>query len=574
MWAEPTLISLVQAPTGHYVPGAFRRRVLCRRHQVSLGWSLMQTALHSADITIMKKGCGEMSIYHCSIKIISRAGGRSAVASAAYRSGEKLYNDETGLIHDFTSKGGVIMNEIMLPENAPKRYLDREILWNEVQKVEKRSDAQFAREVEVALPCEMSREQQIVCIRSYVKENFVEKGMIADWALHDKGDGNPHAHIMLTMRGIDEHEQWLQKQKTVFANARDYHGRPIFNPDLPQYNPKDKEATAMYRIPVLDANGNQKTRVRKGKGTEYLWEKLTIPANDWNEHYQAEIWRESWAKHCNEYLDKENQIDHRSYARQGVDMEPTIHEGVVARQIEKEGKVADRCQVNREIKERNSLREQMKAIAKEITEIVVEKARTIYGRFKEFRRSISDSAGTRADDEHFRESAERTGGKGTDNSNLRGRKGRINELKRNAELTEQEIATTEREITATDQRIAELKIVVQRKESELDERFKKLKSRRGTSGYAGGDAGPDREIAGGIISSTAGEIRDLLAELAANERNSEEKRENSSSERANRETQRERFDSEKERGTKEAERESNSRDEESEIQRRSNGRRR
>ena len=174
-----------------------------------------------------------MSIYHCSIKIISRAGGRSAVASAAYRSGEKLYNDETGLIHDFTNKGGVIMNEIILPENAPDRYKDREILWNEVQKIEKRSDAQFAREVEVALPIEMTREQQIECVRAYIKENFVDKGMIADWALHDKNDGNPHAHIMLTVRGLDENEKWKVKQKTVFANAKDEHGRAIYNPDLP-----------------------------------------------------------------------------------------------------------------------------------------------------------------------------------------------------------------------------------------------------------------------------------------------------------------------------------------------------
>lgn len=211
-----------------------------------------------------------MSIYHCSIKIISRAGGRSAVASAAYRSGEKLYNDETGIIHDFTNKGGIIMSEIMLPENAPERYQAREILWNEVQKIEKRSDAQFAREIEVALPTEMNRKQQIECIRDYVQENFVDKGMIADWALHDKGDGNPHAHILLTMRGIDEHEEWLQKQKTVFANARDEDGRPIYNPKLPSYDAKNKEATAQYRIPAIDEKGNQKTRVRKGKGTEYL----------------------------------------------------------------------------------------------------------------------------------------------------------------------------------------------------------------------------------------------------------------------------------------------------------------
>lgn len=375
-----------------------------------------------------------MSIYHCSIKIISRAGGRSAVASAAYRSGEKLYNDETGIMHDFTNKGGVIMNEIILPPNAPERYEKREILWNEVQQIEKRSDAQFAREIEVALPTEMSRANQIECVRNYINENFVGKGMIADWALHDKKDGNPHAHIMLTMRGIDEHEEWLQKQKTVFANARDEQGRAIYNPKLPMYDPKNRENTTQYRIPVLDEKGEQKTRIRKGKGTEYLWEKISIPINDWNEHWQAEVWRSSWAKHCNRFLDRQHQIDHRSYKRQGIDKEPSIHEGITARKIEAEGKVADRCQINREIKERNSIREQMKELAKELTQIITEKARSIYGRFKEFRGSCRDTEGTRSDDGNIGKSADRNRGNDKRKSELKGTTGRIYELKRAASM--------------------------------------------------------------------------------------------------------------------------------------------
>lgn len=185
-------------------------------------------------------------------------------------------NEETGIMHDYTSKEGVIMSEILLPENAPEAYQDRQILWNEVQKMEKRCDAQLAREVEVAFPVEMSREQQIECIHDYIRENFVSKGMIADWALHDKGDGNPHAHIMLTVRGFDENRQWQQKTKTVFANSRDSLGRAVYDPSLPSYDPKDKDRTAQYRIPLLDKSGKQKTRIRKGKGTEYLWEKINL----------------------------------------------------------------------------------------------------------------------------------------------------------------------------------------------------------------------------------------------------------------------------------------------------------
>lgn len=502
-----------------------------------------------------------MSIYHCSIKIISRAGGRSAVASAAYRSGEKLYNDETGIIHDFTNKSGVIMNEIMLPANAPERFHNREILWNEVQKIEKRSDAQFAREIEVALPTEMNREQQIECIRDYVQENFVSKGMIADWALHDKGDGNPHAHILLTMRGIDEHEEWLQKQKTVFANARDESGRPIYNPKLPSYDSKNKEATAQYRIPAIDENGNQKTRVRKGKGTEYLWEKLTIPANDWNEHYQAEAWRESWAKHCNKYLEASHQIDYRSYERQGIDKEATIHEGIVARQMEAEGKIADRCQMNRDIKERNSFREQMKAMARDLTDLITEKARAIYERFKEFRGSVGYFERSRPDDGNHGKATGRVRSKGSDHFKYEGRIGRIHELKRTADDTEQDtqrakrkIDNTDGEIAVTDNRIAELRELVQKKEADRDERIRKLKERRSASLNDGGDAGSDRGIGERStrpdrdkLRATKDDIGAFLREIDSKERSSEEKRDNHITERTNREIERERSRAEKER---------------------------
>ena len=512
-----------------------------------------------------------MSIYHCSIKIISRSGGRSAVASAAYRSGEKLYNDETGIIHDFTKKGGVIINEIMLPANAPERYEEREILWNEVQKIEKRSDSQFAREVEVALPAEMNRTEQIECVRNYIQDNFIDKGMIADWALHDKQDGNPHAHIMLTMRGLDEHEKWLQKQKTVFANSKDEEGRAIYNPELPVYDPKDRENTSKYRIPVLDENGEQKTRVRKGKGTEYLWEKISIPLNDWNDHSQAELWRSSWADHCNKYLDKEYQIDHRSYERQGIDKEPTIHEGVTARQIEAEGKVADRCQINREIKERNSIREQMKELAREITEIITEKARSIYGRFKEFRGSLGHVEHARSDDGDIGKSAGRDRKSDNRKPDLERTIGRIHEFKRAVGRTDKEAEKTDREIAVTDQRITELREAVKKREEDGNERLRKLKERRSASLYDGGDAGSDRGFAEPTsngsreeLRSTKGDIEDFLRELDSKERSSEE-------ERKNRETEQERSSAEREREVKATERGTGEEREESKRTSRSHG---
>ena len=504
--------------------------------QVSLGWSPADGALSRIGRRNRK-----MSIYHCSIKIISRAGGRSAVASAAYRSGKKLYNDETGMTHDFTRKGGVIMSEIILPPNAPKRYENREVLWNEVQQIEKRSDAQFAREIEVALPAEMNRDEQIECVRSYIEDNFISEGMIADWALHDKGDGNPHAHIMLTLRGIDEHEKWLQKQKTVFANSRDKEGRPIYDPSLPSYDPKRKEETSKYRIPQLDKDGKQKVRVREGKGTEYLWEKISIPVNDWNEHSKAEKWRSSWAEHCNRYLDKDKQIDHRSYKRQGSDIEPTIHEGIVARQIEGEGKIADRCQINREIKERNSIREQLRKTVSEITKLITEKARAIYDRYKEFRRHRRDLEVAGADAGDPGKTA------GGDRGIIPGKRfleraaGRITAIKRAADETKQDIAKT-------DKRIEQLKQIVTTKVELHNERYKRLKDRRALM-YSGASSGTVRTGDIGELQSTREDIETFIRGLDIKERASEEKRENSISERKDRELKQERSSAQEEQRT-------------------------
>lgn len=157
-----------------------------------------------------------MAIYHCTCKIISRGQGRSAVGAAAYRSGEKLYNEYDGIEHDYTKKGGVVYSEIMLCENAPKEYQDRQTLWNAVEQIEKSSKAQLAREYEVALPVELSREEQIKLVRDFAKENFVDNGMCVDFSIHDKEDGNPHAHIMLTTRPIEQDNSWGVKQKKEY----------------------------------------------------------------------------------------------------------------------------------------------------------------------------------------------------------------------------------------------------------------------------------------------------------------------------------------------------------------------
>lgn len=343
------------------------------------------------------------NLFHCSIKIISRAKGQSAVASAAYRAGAELHNAETGKTHNYTKKREVVHSEIILPDNAPAEYANRETLWNSVQSVETKANSTLAREVEVAFPLDMTQEQRLECIRNYIRENFTSKGMIADFSIHDK-DGNPHAHIMLTCRDLDKNHRWVVKSKSVFANDYDEQDKPCYNPAIPCYNPKDKANTEQYRIPMLDEKKVEKWesehgrrfdvkkdrkylkdvqagRERPGKGTEYKWYKVNIDTNDWNDQKNAEIWRKSWADNCNKYLADDKKIDHRSYKRQGLEVEPTIHEGYVARQMERIGKTSDRCETNREIKELNEITVNSKK-TKRLIKIIAEKARVLYERIR------------------------------------------------------------------------------------------------------------------------------------------------------------------------------------------------
>ncbi|MFT6570843.1 MAG: ATP-dependent exoDNAse (exonuclease V) alpha subunit, partial [Sphingomonas echinoides] len=147
-----------------------------------------------------------MAIYHFSAKVVSRANGSSAVASAAYRSASELHDDRLGRYHDFSNKAGVIHSEVMLPEGAPERLNDRSTLWNEVEAGEKRKDAQLAREVEFSIPREMNEKQGVALARDFVKTQFVDRGMVADLNVHwDKakdGTPKPHAHVMLAMRDV------------------------------------------------------------------------------------------------------------------------------------------------------------------------------------------------------------------------------------------------------------------------------------------------------------------------------------------------------------------------------------
>ena len=229
------------------------------------------------------------------------------------------------MIHDYTRKRGVVHSEILLPAHAPPAFSDRSTLWNSVELSEKSNNAQLAREVEIALPVELSREEQTRLVREYCSSQFVSKGMIADFNLHDTGGGNPHAHILLTMRPLDEKGAWLPKSKKEY---------------------------------VLDENG-EKIRLPSGR---YKTRKVDLV--DWNDRENAEVWRRAWADLANEFLERNDcpeRIDHRSYERQGIDQIPTVHIGVAASQMEKKGIATERGELNRSIKAANRLLRDIKA---------------------------------------------------------------------------------------------------------------------------------------------------------------------------------------------------------------------
>lgn len=266
-----------------------------------------------------------MAIYHCSIKVIKRSQGKSAVAAAAYRSGEKLTNQWDGVTHDYTKKGGIVHSEILLPPHAPPALLNRSELWNSVEQFEKSGNAQLAREIEIALPVELDRQAQLALVRTYVNDIFVSVGMCADFALHDKGDGNPHAHIMLTLRPLNEDGTWGAKCRKEYD---------------------------------LDRNG-QRIRLPSGE-----YKSHRVNTTDWNDREKAEQWRSAWSDYANHSLEQNGireRIDHRSYKRQGIDKIPTVHMGVAATQMERKGIVTDKGSINREVAAQNKLLKEIKA---------------------------------------------------------------------------------------------------------------------------------------------------------------------------------------------------------------------
>lgn len=243
------------------------------------------------------------------------------MAGASYYLGQKLYSEyDHEWKYPHSDPKRVRYTEVMLPSNAPPEYADRQTLWNAVDAAEKSRSAQTARRFTIALPKELTFEQNLALIREYCIRQFVDRGMVCDLYYHDSGNGNPHVHLMLTMRAMDEQGRWLPKTRTAY---------------------------------VLDENGE---RVRGANGR---WLRDRIDTVDWNDQKYAEVWRHEWELAQNKALEAAGhaeRIDMRSYERQGItDLEPQIHLGPEAAALERKGICTTRGERNREIKRVNAL---------------------------------------------------------------------------------------------------------------------------------------------------------------------------------------------------------------------------
>ena len=262
---------------------------------------------------------------HFKITIVKRSQGQSAVAGAAYQSGERLFSEYDQKTKFYNKKKELVHAEIMLPSHAPPGFADRATLWNAVEAVENQWNSQLARRIVLAFPVEVPKEQYLSMIKEFCQEQFVSKGMIADFAIHDKGDGNPHAHILLTLRAMDEHGKWLPKARKVYD---------------------------------LDENGE---RIQLPSGNWKCHKENTV---DWNDQKYAGVWRHGWETITNRYLEaagRPERVDLRSFERQGIQQIPTVHLGPAAHQMEKRGIETFLGNLNRDIRAANSLMQSIRS---------------------------------------------------------------------------------------------------------------------------------------------------------------------------------------------------------------------
>lgn len=287
----------------------------------------------------------------------------------------RIYNDYDGVQHDYTRKQGLVWQQVFLPDMAPAEWSDREVLWNAVEEVEKTKDSRLAREFVVALPVELNQDEWIALLTDFIQANFVAEGMCADVCIHDTDGHNPHAHIMLTIRPLTKDGKWQHKTEKEYLCVRGSKEQGFTAAEFKSAQSEGWEKQYQYKVgkkkvymtpSAAEAQGLE--RVSKyPKSTKY-GRQNPITAR-WNSEDQLVLWRAVWADAVNRCLERsghDERVDHRSHAERGLDEQPTIHEGVAARAMEKKGIISDRCELNRQIKADNALLRELKSLVKKL----------------------------------------------------------------------------------------------------------------------------------------------------------------------------------------------------------------
>ena len=320
-----------------------------------------------------------MAIYHLEAKVVSRGAGRSAVAASAYLSCSRLYNDYDGIQHDYTKKQGLVWQKVFLPEYAPQEWQDRKKLWNAVEEVETAKDSRLAREFVVALPIELSREEQIELLQEFIQEQFLSDGMCADAAIHDTDGHNPHAHILLTVRPLDKQGKWQYKTEKEYLCMKNSEERGFTAAEFRAAQNEGWEKQYPYKVGkkkvyMTPSAAEAQGLVRADKHPKSTRYGRQNPISEhWNSEEQLVTWRAAWADMSNRHLERagrEERIDHRSNAARGIDEIPTIHEGAAAQALERRGIISDRCELNRQIKADNTLLRELRAEVKKLAALV------------------------------------------------------------------------------------------------------------------------------------------------------------------------------------------------------------
>ncbi len=306
-----------------------------------------------------------------------------------------ILNDYDGIQHDYTRKQGLVWQAVFLPDHAPLEWQDRATLWNAVEANEKTKDSRLAREFIVALPIELDKAQWRELLTVFIQAQFVAEGMCADVAIHDTDGHNPHAHIMLTVRPLDEQGKWQYKTEKEYLCIKDGEERGFTAAEFKAAQADGWEKQYPYKdgkkkIYLPPSQAGDRVRADKHPKSTKYGRQNPISAR-WNSDEQFVLWRAAWADTTNQYLERyghDVRIDHRSFADRGLDEQPTIHEGVVARALEKKGILADRCEINRQIRADNVFLRELKAQYQKLSSAVKESLPALAEAMEKARKSI------------------------------------------------------------------------------------------------------------------------------------------------------------------------------------------